>query len=128
MRISSHRFRRAQNCRRAVVIVGSVLCGCGGPVVFSGKSTLSVIGTPPSAASVEQPQARVELRDDQIVIHEKIQFDFDKATIKEASCGLLNEVADVIRKHPRFDGLPLKAMRARRAGRTNLSSPKPSER
>jgi OOP family OmpA-OmpF porin len=42
----------------------------------------------------------VEVKDDRIQINEKIQFDFDKATIKEVSHSLLNEVVDVIKKNP----------------------------
>ncbi|HEY0466434.1 MAG TPA: OmpA family protein, partial [Polyangiaceae bacterium] len=41
---------------------------------------------------------RVELRDNKIEIHEKIQFEVNKATILEASFSLLNEIGDVIKK------------------------------
>jgi len=40
----------------------------------------------------------VELRDNKIEIHEKIQFAVNKATILEASFGLLDEIAGVIKK------------------------------
>ena len=41
-----------------------------------------------------KPPPRVELRDNKIEIHEKIQFEVNKATILEASYGLLDEIAN----------------------------------
>jgi OOP family OmpA-OmpF porin len=93
--------------------------GCGGPVAFQGERTLKIAGTPrpfpvvppapaeapvPAvpqvpAAPAPEPQ-RVELRDDKIVINEKIQFQRNKSTIKAVSFSLLIEVAAVIKKHP----------------------------
>jgi OOP family OmpA-OmpF porin len=93
--------RRRSSWSVALVFAGGALAGCGGPTVFSGKSALSVVGDlPPPLPKAEAPKPRVELRDNKIEIHEKIQFDFDKATIKEISFSLLNEVADVIKKNP----------------------------
>jgi OOP family OmpA-OmpF porin len=68
--------------------------------VFKGTNALAISGTPPPA--VAQTPPRVEVRDNKIEIHEKIQFDYDKATIKEASFGLLGEIADVITKNPQI--------------------------
>jgi OOP family OmpA-OmpF porin len=48
------------------------------------------------------PPPRVEVRDNKIEIHDKIQFDYDRATIKEASFGLMNEIAQVIAKNPQI--------------------------
>jgi OOP family OmpA-OmpF porin len=76
----------------------AVVVGCGAPVEFQGKTTLAIVGTAPPAVAVAPP--RVEVRDNKIEIREKIQFDYDKATIKEASFGLLREIADVITKNP----------------------------
>jgi OOP family OmpA-OmpF porin len=42
------------------------------------------------------------VRDNKIEIHDKIQFDYDKATIKEASFDLMNEIASVITKNPQI--------------------------
>jgi OOP family OmpA-OmpF porin len=97
----------------ALVLAGSALAGCGGPTVFSGKSALSVVGDapppppPPPPPPAEEKKPRVELRDNKIEIHEKIQFDLDKATIKEVSFSLLNEVADVIKKNPHIKMLAI---------------------
>ena len=83
------------------IITTLALWGCGGPVVFQGQSTLPVTGTPPPVVA-DKPPPRVEVRDNKIEIHDKIQFDFDKATIKEASFDLMNEIASVIAKNPQI--------------------------
>jgi outer membrane protein OmpA-like peptidoglycan-associated protein len=50
---------------------------------------------------------RVELRDDRIVIHEKIQFDLNKATIRPASDSLLREIAAVIKANPQLEQISI---------------------
>jgi outer membrane protein OmpA-like peptidoglycan-associated protein len=77
------------------------LLGCSKPVVFQGDSTLKIAGAPPPPpAPPPAPEpARVEVRDNKIVINEKIQFEYDKATIMPVSFSLLNEVASVIKKN-----------------------------
>ena len=89
------------------IIVTVGLWSCTKPVVFQGQSTLAVSGTPPPPAPVAEAKAppRVEVRDNKIEIHEKIQFDFDKATIKAASFDLMNEIASVITKNPQIKRL-----------------------
>jgi outer membrane protein OmpA-like peptidoglycan-associated protein len=72
---------------------------CSKAVEFQGKSTLAVVGSPPAAPPPVAPP-RVVVRDNKIEIHEKIQFDYDKSTIKDASSGLMREIADVIVKNP----------------------------
>ena len=79
--------------------------GCGKPVVFQGKSTLAVTGTPPAPVVTAPP--RVEVRDNKIEIHEKIQFDYNKATIKEESFSLLHDIAEVIKKNPQIKKLSI---------------------
>lgn len=85
-----------------VVAVGAF--GCSAPVAFQGQTTLAVNGVapPPPAPPPPPPPARVEVRDNKIEIHEKIQFDYDKATIKPESFSLMNEIADVITKNPQI--------------------------
>jgi outer membrane protein OmpA-like peptidoglycan-associated protein len=81
-----------------ILLVSGGVTSCAKPVVFKGQSTLAVAGTPPSEPTIPPP--RVEVRDNKIEIHEKIQFDYNKATIKEASSSLMNEIAAVITKNP----------------------------
>ena len=84
---------------RSSLLVLLALGGCGSPVVFEGQSTLPITGTSHTVAATPP---RVEVRDNKIEIHEKIQFDYDKAVIKEASFSLMNEIADVIKKNPQI--------------------------
>lgn len=80
-----------------VALLGcAILSGCGGQTLFSGQ--LNVAGDPPPLAP--KPQPRVEVRDNKIEIHEKIQFEYNKSNIKEESYGLLDEVVTVIRDNP----------------------------
>ena len=85
--------------RLIFLLLAGATWGCGKPVVFQGQSTLVVNGTPPAAPVAEAPP-RVEVRDNKIEIREKIQFEYNKATIMEASSGLMREIADVITKNP----------------------------
>lgn len=88
---------------RAWLVIGTLgLWSCSSPVVFQGESTLPVTSTPPTRVVETRPPPRVEVRDNKIEIHDKIQFDYDKATIKEASFGLMNEIASVIGKNPQI--------------------------
>jgi OOP family OmpA-OmpF porin len=82
--------------RRWLIVVAAGLAGCSSPVVFQGKSTLVVTG-PPAA----QPP-RVEVQDHKIEIHEKIQFDDNRATIRSASRELMDEVGAVITRNPQI--------------------------
>jgi len=82
-------------------LLAITLWGCGKPVAFQGESTLKISGAPPAPPPAPAPEPpRVEVRDNEIEIHEKIQFAYDQATILEASFSLLNEVAAVIQKNP----------------------------
>lgn len=87
---------------RAWLLISTVAAvGCGGPVAFQGQSTLPITGTPPAIAEAKPPP-RVEVRDNKIEIHDKIQFDYDKATIRPESFSLMNEIASVIHKNPQI--------------------------
>jgi OOP family OmpA-OmpF porin len=75
--------------------------GCA-PLKIAGASPFVVVGEappPPPAA----PPPRVEITDDRILIREKIQFDYDRATIRAESFDLLAEIAAVIRDNPRLE-------------------------
>ena len=94
--METHAFRQCSLV--LVAILAGLSFGCSGVTAFRGAQPISIAGTPPPPP----PAARVEVRNDEIVIHEKVQFDFDKATIKPVSNGLLDEVADVIQKNPQI--------------------------
>jgi outer membrane protein OmpA-like peptidoglycan-associated protein len=87
-----------------------LLASCGGPVVFEGKNWIAIEGQPPPPPPAPppppepepeppKPPPRVEVRDNKIEIREKIQFEYNKATILEVSHDLLNEVVEVIKKN-----------------------------
>ena len=70
-----------------------------GPIVFEGSGGNNLFeGAAPEPEMASEPP-RVEVTDDAIVIHEKIQFDFNKATIRKESDDLLAEIAKVINEN-----------------------------
>jgi OOP family OmpA-OmpF porin len=88
-----------------LLIAALGLVACHQAVTFQGEHTLAIQGTPLAPVAETKPPPRVELRDNKIAIHEKIQFDYDKATIRDASAGLMTEIADVIKKNPQLKKL-----------------------
>jgi OOP family OmpA-OmpF porin len=86
------------------------LSACGGTTQFAGAQPFQIAGTPPPPPPVvvapppkveePKPPPRVELRDNKIVFNEKIQFEVNKAVIKEESFSLLHDIGDVIKKNP----------------------------
>ena len=84
-----------------VVALMIVASGCSKQVAFQGTTPIGVAANAPPPVAVAPPP-RVEVRDNKIEIHDKIQFDYDKATIKEASFGLMNEIVAVISKNPQI--------------------------
>lgn len=75
--------------------------GCSKTVSFQGERSFVVGGTPPPPVA-QVPPPRVEVRDNKIEIREKVQFEYDRATILPVSFSLLDEVASVIAKHPQL--------------------------
>ncbi len=77
-----------------------LMAGCGGEMPFTGQ--LKVAGDPPPPPPKPEPPEpkRVEVRDNKIEIHEKIQFEYNKSDIKEESYDLLNEIVQVIQDNP----------------------------
>ena len=81
--------------------------GCGGTTVFSGQNPVVISGEapPPPPPPVEapkppEPPPKVIVKDNKIEITEKIQFEYNKATILPASFALLEEIASTIKKNP----------------------------
>ncbi len=78
--------------------------GCA-PRVFSDTNGIAILGSGPAPVAEPpppEPQKRVEVRENKIVINEKIQFALDSAKILPVSHDLLNEVAKVIKEHPQI--------------------------
>jgi outer membrane protein OmpA-like peptidoglycan-associated protein len=97
--------------RWIAIALGMAQWGCGGSMQFSDTSSLVVVGEPPKPPEPEPPPPpkpkRVEVTEDKIVITEKIQFDFNKATIKPESNALLDELVAVIRDNPHIKKLAI---------------------
>ncbi len=93
------------------MLVAACLGACSGTMAFSDTSSLVVVGDPPAPPpepKVEAPAPkRVEVTQDKIVITEKIQFDYNKATIKPESHGLLDEIVSVIKENPHIKKLSI---------------------
>lgn len=91
--------RNSAQRSRAIIALATLLpitiplAACGGQIPFNGA--IQVAGTPPPPP--KQESSRVEVRDNKIEIHEKIQFDLAKATIKPESFSLLDEIVSVIK-------------------------------
>jgi outer membrane protein OmpA-like peptidoglycan-associated protein len=85
-----------------VLTATASLAGCG-PTVFEDASALAVVGDPPPPPPkpkvVQEKPKRVVVEDNRIVINEKIQFDFNKATIRPESDDLMNEIIKVIKEN-----------------------------
>jgi outer membrane protein OmpA-like peptidoglycan-associated protein len=81
----------------------STLAACG-PTIFEDASVLSVVGDPPPPPPkpkvVQEKPKRVVVEENRIKINEKIEFDFNKATIRSESDDLLSEIISVIKENP----------------------------
>jgi outer membrane protein OmpA-like peptidoglycan-associated protein len=85
-------------------VASSAMAGCA-PRMWSDDAGFAIVGTaaaPEAEAFEPEPQKRVEVRDNKIVINEKVQFAFDSAKILPESFDLLNEVAKVIKENPQI--------------------------
>lgn len=87
-------------------MLATLVGGCG-PRIWSDNAGLAILGTAPAPEAEPpppepEPEKRVEVRDNKIVINEKVQFEFDSAKIREVSHSLLDEVAKVIKENPQI--------------------------
>ncbi|WP_437277480.1 OmpA family protein [Sorangium sp. So ce375] len=84
-----------------LTVMGLGPIACGGVTTFEGGRALTVVGQPPAPPPPPPPPPpeRVVVTDDKIVINEKIQFEYDQATIRSESHSLLDEVVATIKKH-----------------------------
>jgi len=73
------------------------LAGCGAAsLTVREPSEVVVTGKPP----VEQPEPRVFVKHDRIIVRDEISFDTDRAAIQEDSNSVLDEIARVLNAHP----------------------------
>lgn len=77
------------------------LAACG-PRVFEGQSAKLIEAPVPTPAQLEAKQPKVEIVDDKIVIHEKIQFEYNAAKIRPESDELLAELAKLLADNPQI--------------------------
>jgi OOP family OmpA-OmpF porin len=104
--------------KSAVLTAGLVqAAGCTHTLAFSDSTAIAVIGHPPpppppppevkAPPPPPEPAKRVEVQQDQIVIHEKIQFESDKSVIKPESTGLMDEIVSVVVANPQIKRLSI---------------------
>lgn len=89
----------------AVVTALAALPACGGTTSYVGQASNPVVGTPPPPPPVVEapkPPPKVEVRNNRIELAEKVQFDYDKATINPVSFSLLDEVVKTFKDHPQI--------------------------
>jgi OOP family OmpA-OmpF porin len=88
------------------LLLPAALAGCDGAVVqLRGTTPIPVRAARPPEPVVEKPAPKpptVVLTETQVQINEKVLFATGKADILPESNGLLDEVATVIKKHPRL--------------------------
>lgn len=83
--------------------------GC--PADKDGDTILDARDACPDAAGPEDPDParngcpRVQVTNEQVVIHDRIEFDNNAATIREGSASLLQQIADVLTKNPQITRL-----------------------
>lgn len=100
---NSHTTLRSTLVRVLLPAAALSAVACGGQMPFTGN--VNVAGDPPPVEAPKEeeppkPPPRVEVRDNKIEIREKIQFELAKATIKQESHDLLNEIVQVIKDNP----------------------------
>lgn len=90
---------RANNLRAMPVGAAlglSLLLSACGPIAFQDSINFENKAPKPEPVAVEVKPARAMIKGDQIVLDEKIQFDYNSATIKSESHSLLDEVFDIL--------------------------------
>lgn len=90
-----------------LLAIGAAVSGCGGTVIFEGKSAIDIEAEAPPRPKlvVSKKTANAVLDGNQIKILQTVQFEINKADIKPESFGLLDEVAGVIKEHPEIKKL-----------------------
>jgi OOP family OmpA-OmpF porin len=106
-----HGPRALATLQAALFLAAIPLMGCG-PMIFSDATALRIAGTPPPPppppeVKEEPKNETVVVTKDAIVINDKIQFDYNKATIKDVSFELLDTIVKVIKENPHIKELSI---------------------
>jgi outer membrane protein OmpA-like peptidoglycan-associated protein len=99
---------RANNLRAPIGVVlgfGLALTACG-PIAFQDSINFATAKKPEPVA-VEVKPKRAQISGDQIVLDGKIQFDYNSATIKPESHGLLDDVVGILTDNPDIELLDI---------------------
>jgi len=105
----------------------ALVVGCGGTTVFSGQNPITVAGEPPPpppppppvVEKPPEPPPKVIVKDNKIEITEKIQFEYNKATILPASFGLLDEISSTIKKNPHIKKIAIEGHASSEGGQAH---------
>jgi outer membrane protein OmpA-like peptidoglycan-associated protein len=105
----------------------ALAAACGGTTVFSGQNPVMIAGEappPPPPPPVEapkppEPPPKVVVKDNKIEITEKIQFEYNKATILPASFGLLEEISTTIKKNPHIKKIAIEGHASSEGGQAH---------
>lgn len=76
------------------------LVGCGGVIKFQDTSAIGIAKAKPPTPPPPEEEKRVAMKADRVEIKEKIKFAYNDDKILSESYGLLDEIADVIKKNP----------------------------
>jgi len=76
------------------------LVGCGGVIKFRDDSAIAIAKAPPPPPPPKEEEKRVAMKEDRVEIKDKIKFAYNDDKILAESHGLLDEIADVIKKNP----------------------------
>jgi OOP family OmpA-OmpF porin len=103
----------------------ALVAACGGTTVFSGQNPVMIAGeSPPPPPPVEapkppEPPPKVKVTDNKIEITEKIQFEYNKATILPASFALLEEISTTIKKNPHIKKIAIEGHASSEGGQAH---------
>ncbi len=107
---NSNRPPAADNLRvmpvGAVLGLGLLLSACG-PIAFQDSINFIKPAPKPEPVAVEVAPKRAQIAGDQITLSEKIEFDYNSATITATSHSLLDEVVGILKDNPDIEELDI---------------------
>ena len=91
-----------------VAIASLFAAACTKTVVLREDNPVNITAAPPAPPPPEpEPPPRVEIKEERIEVNDTIQFEYNKAVIRDESTDLMNEIASVIKKHPEIKKIRL---------------------